>query len=144
MRVGTELGDTDNKITWLVGGWSIASSVSFSMAGNLSDVFGRRWTIVSGQLFNIAGSVCLSLSLPPSLSLSLCPQAVGVEVERPSRFQFRRTRTRTCTCVRRLTSMPGCGGNGALGRTDHRGVDAPGLWMRHHLRQLCGHLGDAP
>ncbi len=70
MRVGTELGDTDNKITWLVGGWSIASSVSFSMAGNLSDVFGRRWTIVSGQLFNIAGSVCLSLSLPPSLSLS--------------------------------------------------------------------------
>ncbi|KAK5222205.1 hypothetical protein LTR72_006462 [Exophiala xenobiotica] len=56
VRVGTELGDTDNKITWLVGGWSIASSVSFSMAGNLSDVFGRRWTIVCGQLFNIAGS----------------------------------------------------------------------------------------
>ncbi|KAK5024951.1 hypothetical protein LTS07_008329 [Exophiala sideris] len=54
--IGTALGDTTN-ITWLVGGWSIASSVSFSMAGGLSDVFGRRWTIISGQIFCIIGSI---------------------------------------------------------------------------------------
>ncbi|KIW90309.1 uncharacterized protein Z519_08953 [Cladophialophora bantiana CBS 173.52] len=54
--IGTDLGDT-TKITWLVGGWSIASSVSFSMAGGLSDVFGRRWTILSGQIFCVVGSV---------------------------------------------------------------------------------------
>ncbi|KAI1613465.1 putative major facilitator superfamily transporter [Exophiala viscosa] len=56
ISIGTALGDTTN-ITWLVGGWSIASSVSFSMAGGLSDVFGRRWTIISGQIFCIIGSI---------------------------------------------------------------------------------------
>lgn len=55
--IGTDLGDPA-KITWLVGGWAIASSVSFSMAGGLSDIFGRRWTIISGQICCIAGSVC--------------------------------------------------------------------------------------
>ncbi|KAK6375984.1 hypothetical protein LTS17_007234 [Exophiala oligosperma] len=56
VAIGTDLGDA-TRITWLVGGWAIASSVSFSMAGGLSDVFGRRWTIVSGQIFCIAGSI---------------------------------------------------------------------------------------
>ncbi|KLO81631.1 putative drug facilitator PEP5 [Fusarium fujikuroi] len=54
--IQTDLGDTHNKITWLVGGWSVASSVSFSIAGGLSDIFGRRWTILSGELICIIGS----------------------------------------------------------------------------------------
>lgn len=54
--VGTDLGDTEN-ISWIVGGWSIASSVSFSIAGSLSDIFGRRYTIVSGEILAIVGSV---------------------------------------------------------------------------------------
>lgn len=58
--IGTDLGDTEN-ISWIVGGWSIASSVSFSMAGALSDIFGRRWTIVSGEVLAIIGSVCICL-----------------------------------------------------------------------------------
>jgi MFS family permease len=60
--IGTELGDVEN-IAWIVGGWSIASSVSFSLAGSLSDIFGRRYTIVSGEILAIIGSVSLS-SLP--------------------------------------------------------------------------------
>jgi MFS family permease len=54
--VGTDLGDTAN-LSWIVGGWSIASSVSFSLAGSLSDIFGRRYTIVSGEILAIIGSV---------------------------------------------------------------------------------------
>lgn len=56
--IATDLdGDTAN-ITWIVGGWSIASSVSFCIAGSASDIFGRRWTIVSGEVLAIVGSVC--------------------------------------------------------------------------------------
>lgn len=32
--------------------------MSFSLAGAISDVFGRRWTIVSGEVIAIIGSVC--------------------------------------------------------------------------------------
>ena len=64
VQVGTDLGDTAN-ITWIVGGWSIASSISFSIAGSLSDVFGRRWTIISGEIISIIGAV--RLILPPSI-----------------------------------------------------------------------------
>ena len=73
--VKTDLGDTEGKITWLIGGWSIASSVSFSLAGNLSDVFGRRYTIVSGQLISIVGAVCLSVQI--SLIQLMCSDRRG-------------------------------------------------------------------
>ncbi len=41
-QIGQTLGDTDN-ILWIPGGWSVASAVSFAIAGGLSDIFGRRW-----------------------------------------------------------------------------------------------------
>lgn len=56
VQIGTELGDTTN-IAWLPGGWSIASSVSFSIAGRLSDIFGRRWVILTGQAMALVGLV---------------------------------------------------------------------------------------
>ncbi|KAK4934541.1 hypothetical protein LTR10_024228 [Elasticomyces elasticus] len=37
VQIGTELGDTA-PIVWMVGAWSIAASVSFSIAGALSDI----------------------------------------------------------------------------------------------------------
>ncbi len=55
-QIGTELGDTSN-IAWIPGGWSIASSVSFSIAGSLSDIFGRRYVTLSGQAFAVVGAV---------------------------------------------------------------------------------------
>ncbi|OQV06727.1 hypothetical protein CLAIMM_11260 [Cladophialophora immunda] len=54
--VGTELHDTEN-VAWVVSGWSIASSVSFSMAGKLSDIFGRRWTILVGEVICLVGCI---------------------------------------------------------------------------------------
>lgn len=56
VQVGTDLGDTTN-IAWIVGGWSVASSVSFSIAGSLSDIFGRRHTIIVGEVLAIVGAV---------------------------------------------------------------------------------------
>ncbi|ETI23080.1 hypothetical protein G647_04876 [Cladophialophora carrionii CBS 160.54] len=55
-QIGTELGDVSN-IAWMPGGWSIASSVSFSIAGSLSDIFGRRYVTLSGQLFAVVGAI---------------------------------------------------------------------------------------
>jgi MFS family permease len=57
--IGTDLGDTTN-ISWIVGGWSIASSISFSVAGSISDVFGRRYTLILGNIICLIGSVSLS------------------------------------------------------------------------------------
>ncbi len=54
--IGTDLGDVVN-ITWIVGGWSIASSISFSIAGSLSDIFGRRYTIIFGEVLACIGTV---------------------------------------------------------------------------------------
>ncbi len=51
-RVTTELGDPANA-TWILGGFSLASAVSYSLAGPLSDVFGRRYPILFGQGFTV-------------------------------------------------------------------------------------------
>lgn len=62
-QIGQELGDTDN-ILWIPGGWSVASAVSFSIAGSLSDIFGRRWVLLSGQLLTLVGAVSESIRNP--------------------------------------------------------------------------------
>ncbi|GME46190.1 Sugar transporter conserved site [Neofusicoccum parvum] len=54
--IGTALGDMDNVI-WIAGGWSVASAVSFSVAGSWSDIFGRRYVTISGQLVTIVGAI---------------------------------------------------------------------------------------
>jgi MFS family permease len=56
VQIGTALGDIGG-ITWIVGAWSIASSVSFSIAGSLSDIFGRRYLIIAGNLVTLIGAV---------------------------------------------------------------------------------------
>ncbi|KIW90511.1 uncharacterized protein Z519_09158 [Cladophialophora bantiana CBS 173.52] len=56
LGIGTDLGDTTN-LGWVVSGWSIASSVSFSLAGSLSDIFGRRHVLLAGQSISLVGSI---------------------------------------------------------------------------------------
>ena len=55
-QIGRALGDTEN-ILWIPGGWSVASAVSFAVAGGLSDIFGRRWVLISGQALTLIGAV---------------------------------------------------------------------------------------
>ena len=56
--IGTDLNNTTD-LGWIVAGWSIASSVSFSLGGSLSDIFGRRNVILVGELIALVGSVSL-------------------------------------------------------------------------------------
>ncbi|KAK4935615.1 hypothetical protein LTR10_023376 [Elasticomyces elasticus] len=58
-QIGTDLGDV-SLITWLLGAWSIAGSVSFGLAGSLSDVFGRRYMMLAGLVFMLIGSIVAS------------------------------------------------------------------------------------
>lgn len=55
-QIGMALGDTEN-IAWIPGSWSIGSAVAFSIAGGLSDVFGRRYVLLSGQAIVLVGGV---------------------------------------------------------------------------------------
>lgn len=62
-QIGLTLGDTEN-ILWIPGGWSVASAVSFSIAGGLSDIFGRRYVLIFGQVLTLIGGVsCLQIGI---------------------------------------------------------------------------------
>lgn len=55
-QLGAELGDTAD-IAWIVGAFSITSAVTFSISGATSDVFGRRWTVIAGDIFALVAAV---------------------------------------------------------------------------------------
>jgi MFS family permease len=59
-QIGIALDDIEN-IVWIPGGWSVASAVSFSIAGGFSDIFGRRYVLITGQVITLVGAVSLSL-----------------------------------------------------------------------------------
>lgn len=66
-QIGQALGDTTN-IVWIAGGWSVAGSTAFSLAGSLSDVFGRRNIVLAGQFFTLVGAVgSIILSSPTTI-----------------------------------------------------------------------------
>ncbi|KIW52004.1 hypothetical protein PV05_10666 [Exophiala xenobiotica] len=41
---------------WIPSGWGAAAAVGFSIAGRLSDIFGRRYVILVGQLLTVVGA----------------------------------------------------------------------------------------
>jgi MFS family permease len=51
-----ELGDPE--ITgWIPSAWSVTSAVSFSLAGEFSDIYGRKIVILVGQVITLIGAV---------------------------------------------------------------------------------------
>jgi MFS family permease len=56
-NIQIDLKDTSDEATWLVGGYSLATAVSFTLAGSVSDLFGRRFTILLGELVTVIGCV---------------------------------------------------------------------------------------
>ncbi|KAH7374607.1 transmembrane efflux protein [Plectosphaerella cucumerina] len=56
VQVSRDLGD-DADFAWVVGAWSLATACSFSLAGPLSDVFGRRNLILGGQAVVLVGCI---------------------------------------------------------------------------------------
>lgn len=51
-RIGGETIDF-----WIPSGWGAAAAVGFSIAGRLSDIFGRRYVILVGQLLTVIGGI---------------------------------------------------------------------------------------
>ena len=49
-------GNTLN-ISWIPSAWTVASSVSFAIAGQFSDIFGRRYVMLFGQVCVVIGHV---------------------------------------------------------------------------------------
>ena len=55
--IGLDLqGNVDN-VNWLASGWSLAGAVSFALAGQVSDYFGRRNVILFGQVLLVIGHI---------------------------------------------------------------------------------------
>ena len=42
---------------WIPSGWAAAAAVGFSVAGRLSDIFGRRYVILVGQFLTVVGGI---------------------------------------------------------------------------------------
>ena len=53
-------GVTVEQYKWLISGFTIGSCTSFPLAGSLSDIFGRRWIILSGNIVCTIGGVSLA------------------------------------------------------------------------------------
>lgn len=51
-----------DQLAWVVGAWSLSSAVSFSLAGPLSDVFGRRLPMLVGELVTILGCIVAAVA----------------------------------------------------------------------------------
>jgi len=55
--VAMELQGSLDNVNWIAGGWSLAGSVSFAIAGQMSDYFGRKDVLMVGQAFLLLGHV---------------------------------------------------------------------------------------
>ncbi|KIW14159.1 hypothetical protein PV08_06940 [Exophiala spinifera] len=55
-QIVTDLGDTKD-LAWPLSAFSVAGAVAFSIAGNLSDIFGRRVVILTGNTMMIVGGI---------------------------------------------------------------------------------------
>ena len=51
--------------SWMSSGWTLGGSIAFCTAGRLSDIFGRRWVLLFGQLILLISYV-RSVSLQPA------------------------------------------------------------------------------
>lgn len=53
--VALELQGNVQNLNWISGGFSVAGSVAFAIAGQLSDYLGRKDIVVGGQVFLLVG-----------------------------------------------------------------------------------------
>lgn len=57
VQLSQKLGG-ESIVFWIPSGWGAAAAVGFSIAGRLSDVFGRRYVILVGQLLTVVSLLC--------------------------------------------------------------------------------------
>lgn len=54
--LNTDLGPSKN-ISWVALSNTLALSVAFLLVGRLSDIFGRRWFFIVGNMFAVVGNI---------------------------------------------------------------------------------------
>lgn len=55
--VAMELQHSTANVNWIAGGWSLGGSVAFAIAGQLSDLMGRKQVVLTGQGFLLVGHI---------------------------------------------------------------------------------------
>ncbi|OBR11427.1 Trichothecene efflux pump [Colletotrichum higginsianum IMI 349063] len=73
VQITAELGGQD-QLAWVVGSWSLSTACSFSLAGPLSDVFGRRILVLGGQGAVAVG--CIAATAAQNISTLIAAETV--------------------------------------------------------------------
>ena len=55
--IAMDVAGTMTNSSWMSSGWTLAGTIAFSIAGRLSDIFGRRYVLLFGQLVLIISYV---------------------------------------------------------------------------------------
>ncbi|OLN97742.1 Vacuolar basic amino acid transporter 5 [Colletotrichum chlorophyti] len=71
--VTDELGGGES-LAWVVGSWSLSTACSFSLAGPLSDVFGRRILVLAGQATVVIG--CIAATTAKNISTLIAAETL--------------------------------------------------------------------
>ncbi|KAK1975814.1 major facilitator superfamily transporter [Colletotrichum cereale] len=73
VQITTEL-DGQDQLPWVVGSWSLSTACSFSLAGPLSDVFGRRILVLGGQFVVAIG--CIAAAAAQNISTLIAAETL--------------------------------------------------------------------
>lgn len=57
VSIALDLEGNTHNANWMASGWSLAGSISFAIAGQMSDCFGRRYILLFGQFLLILGHI---------------------------------------------------------------------------------------
>ena len=61
-------GTTINS-AWMSSGWTLGGTIAFAIAGRISDIFGRRYVLLSGQSILLLSYVCSHPKYPLGLMI---------------------------------------------------------------------------
>ncbi|KZL67265.1 major facilitator superfamily transporter [Colletotrichum tofieldiae] len=73
VQITGQLGG-QGQLAWVVGSWSLSTACSFSLAGPLSDVFGRRILVLGGQLVVAIG--CIAATAAQNISTLIAAETL--------------------------------------------------------------------
>ena len=56
--IATDVQGSTTNSAWMSSGWTLGGTIAFSIAGRISDIFGRRYVLLFGQVTLIVSYVC--------------------------------------------------------------------------------------